>query len=99
MPKLTIESIAKQIQRIEGFAVRILGPGNGRAVRSDRTKGLHSYGFEKAAWDTFTVAKRKKERFNAEFPKFDVKVLARNGRGRKVEASGKMHLRKVRSMQ
>lgn len=75
MPK--VGSIELKIARVEGFQVRIRYPA-GADVRSDR-RGFPSWPFERAAWDSWTVADWRTRRFHSLYPGFDVDVLDADG--------------------
>jgi hypothetical protein len=69
----TFGSVERKIFRVENFLVSIQDPQR-RDVRSDR-QGLPSWPYERAAKDTWTVARWKRERFKAVYPGFEVDVL------------------------
>jgi hypothetical protein len=69
----TFGRVESKIRRIEGFLVSIQDPER-RDVRSDR-QGLPSWPYERAAKDSWTVARWKRERFKALYPGFEVDVL------------------------
>src|SRR5690242_10756992 len=73
-----VDRVERMIERVEGFAVRILWPSL-RNVRSDK-EGVPSYAFERAAKDDFTVAAWKEQRFNSSYPGYKVEVLDGQGR-------------------
>lgn len=85
-----VDRVERTIERIEGFAVRIIWPSK-RDVRSDKG-GLPGYRFERAAKDDWTVFQWKEQRFLPYYPGYYVEVL--DGHGRAV--GGNMKLETVR---
>jgi hypothetical protein len=79
-------SVEHQIERVEGFAVRILWPSR-RDVRSDKA-GIPGYVFVRAAKADFTVFEWKQQRFQAAYPGYIVEVL--DGHGRAVGGNTKL---------
>jgi hypothetical protein len=71
MPK--VGRVELRICQIEGFLVSIQNPDR-RDLRSDR-QGLPSWPYERAAKDSWTVDRWKRERFKAVYPGFEVDVL------------------------
>jgi len=85
-----------RIAAIEGFGVRILfaGPGRakGRDVRGDRAD-LPTYGYRRAAASSLTVAAWIRTRFEPTFPGYAVEVFQGDG----TVASGRALLSPVRA--
>ena len=81
-----VNSVENQIERVEGFAVRILWP-DGRDVRSDK-EGVPGYPFERAAKDALTVFEWKQLRFQSTYPGYKVEVL--DGHGNPVGGNTKL---------
>ncbi|HSN68405.1 MAG TPA: hypothetical protein VLV48_04115 [Thermoanaerobaculia bacterium] len=69
----TIEWVERQVQRVEGFAIRFLWP-TGIDVRGDK-QNIPSYPFERGARNDETVEQWKASRFRPTYPGFDVEVL------------------------
>ena len=74
----TVRSIETQIERLEGFRVK-LRPLQGRDVRGDTSK-LASYPYRRAARERFSVSEWSKKRFSANYQGYDVDVLLRDGK-------------------
>ena len=66
-----------RISQIEGFRVAVQHL-HGANVRSDRA-GLPAWPYERAAKDSWTVDKWKRERFALRYPGFNVEVLDADG--------------------
>ena len=77
-----VSSVEKQIARVEGFSVRFLhsGPGRaiGRDVRSDR-EDVPGYKYQRAAAGGITVRAWADSRFSRSYPGFAVEVLNDDG--------------------
>jgi len=75
----TINQVTEQIQKVEGFLVRIENH-NGRKIRSDRG-GLMPYGFRKATRNNITIRSWIKKRFKFIYrnPELVVVVMKPNG--------------------
>jgi hypothetical protein len=87
----SIERIAAEIEKCEGFAVRIRPASNGQTPRTN----LRSYArnYERVARASFSVADWRRRRFDAVYPEYDVEVLFGDGR----PASPRTLLLKVRA--
>ena len=86
----TVGSIELKIARVEGFLVRIKYL-NRTDVRSDREQ-MPPYPYERAAKDSWTVERWRRERFRRVYPGFEVDVLT----SRQVVARGNRRLETVR---
>ena len=86
-----IERIAAEIERFDGFAVRIRPASE---VQTPKTN-LRSYArnYERIARGSFSVADWRRRRFDAVYPEYDVEVLFGDGR----PASARTLLLKVRA--
>jgi hypothetical protein len=87
----SIERIAAEIEKFEGFAVRIRP-----VVKSQLAKtNLRSYArsHERIARASFSVADWRRRRFDAVYPDYDVEVLFGDGR----PATPRTLLKKVRA--
>ena len=86
-----IERIAAEIEKFEGFAVRIRPASK---VQMPKTK-LRGYArnYERIARGSFSVADWRRRRFDAVYPEYDVEVLFGDGR----PASPRTLLLKVRA--
>lgn len=73
----TIKSVESRINKIEGFAVRILHP-TGEDMRSDKT-GVKQYPFERALRNSANVRAWREGRFLQTYPGFDVEVKEADG--------------------
>ena len=73
----TIEWVERQIQRVEGFAIRFLWPSR-IDVRGDK-QNIPSYPFERGAKNDQTIEQWKASRFRPTYPGFDVEVLTADG--------------------
>ena len=73
----TTEKISAEIEKFEGFAVRIR-PAAGSVAR----KSLQSYArnHERIARESFSVADWKRRRFDSLYPNYEVDVLLADGR-------------------
>lgn len=85
-----VQRLERAIQKVEGFQVTIRH-ADGRDMRSDK-EGMRGYPFRRGAKNDFTVAKWREQRFQRNYPGFDVSILLRNG----AVASGGMKLATVR---
>ena len=87
----SIERIVAEIEKFEGFAVRIRPPSNGQTPRTN----LRSYArnYERIARASFSVADWRRRRFDGAYPEYDVEVLFGDGR----PASPRTLLLKVRA--
>ena len=89
MPK--IDAVENKIFSVEGFRV-VFVYQNGRGVRSDRPN-IPQWGYQRAAWDEWTVSEWIGKRFKQQYPGFDVLVLYSNG----TYAQGNVKLATVRA--
>ena len=87
----TTEKISAEIEKFEGFAVRIRPASK---VQTPKTN-LRSYArnYERIARGSFSVADWRRRRFDAVYPGYDVEVLFGDGR----PASARTLLLKVRA--
>jgi hypothetical protein len=87
----SIERIATEIEKFEGFAVRICPASK---VQTPKTS-LRSYArnYERIARASFSVADWRRRRFDAVYSEYDVEVLFGDGR----PASPRTLLLKVRA--
>ncbi len=87
----SIERIAAEIEKFEGFAVRIRPVAKSATAKTN----LRSYArnHERIARASFSVADWRRRRFDAEYPDYDVEVLLGDGR----TAGPKTLLSKVRA--
>jgi hypothetical protein len=87
----SIERIAAEIEKFEGFAVRIRPVSKAEAPKAN----LRSYSrnHERIARASFSVADWRRRRFDAVYPEYDVEVLFGDGR----TASPRTLLAKVRA--
>jgi hypothetical protein len=74
---MKVGTLEMKIGRVEGFQVRVHYPDS-RNVRSDR-EGMPSWPYERAARDSLSVARWKRDRFISLYPGFDVEVLDGDG--------------------
>ena len=74
----SIERIAAEIEKFEGFAVRIRPASKAHAPKAN----LKSYArnHERIARASFSVADWRRRRFGAVYPDYDVEVLFGDGR-------------------
>jgi hypothetical protein len=72
-----IGTLEMKIARVEGFQVHVFTL-DGRNVRSDR-EGMPPWNWEKAARDSWSVARWKQERFRSVYPGFDIEILDGDG--------------------
>jgi hypothetical protein len=74
----SIERIAAEIEKFEGFAVRIRPAAKTQPAK----KNLRSYArsHERIARESFSVADWKRRRFDAVYPEYEVDVLFGDGR-------------------
>jgi len=86
----SVGSIELKIARVEGFLVKIKYL-DGTDVRSDREQ-MPPYPYERAAKDSWTVQRWKRDRFRHVYPGFEVDVLS----GRLGNARGQTRLETVR---
>jgi hypothetical protein len=86
-----IERIAAEIEKFEGFAVRIRPASRAQTPKAN----LRSYArnHERIARGSFSVADWRRRRFDAVYPEYDVEVLFGDGR----PASARTLLLKVRA--
>jgi hypothetical protein len=86
----TAQKITAEIQKFEGFAVRIR-PEAGTSPKAS----LRSYAgnYERIARQSFSVADWKRRRFDSVYPNHEVDVLLANGK----PASPRMTLSKIRA--
>jgi hypothetical protein len=86
-----IERIAAEIEKFEGFAVRIRPASKAQTPKTN----LRSYArnYERIARASFSVADWRRRRFDAVYPEYDVEVLFGDGR----PASARTLLLKVRA--
>jgi len=91
---MTTSQLERDIERFEGFPVRIRHGRDRRDVRSDK-KNLPGYAarWERIARNAHTVADWKRLRFDRLFPGFEVDVLRADRR----VAHGKTSLAKLRA--
>ena len=87
---IRVDTLERKIRQVEGFNVRVLWP-DGNDVRSDYVGGK-SYRCIRAARDSWTVARWKRDRFKRSNPQFDVEVIDGNGN----PVQGRTSLRTVR---
>ncbi len=87
----SIERIAAEIEKFEGFAVRIRPATKALAVKSNLKSYARSH--ERIARASFSVADWRRRRFDDVYPDFDVEVLFGDGR----PASPKTLLSKIRA--
>jgi hypothetical protein len=74
----SIERIAAEIEKFEGFAVRIRPASNGQARKTNLRSYARSH--ERIARESFSVADWKRRRFDAVYPEYEVDVLFGDGR-------------------
>lgn len=91
MRTLTIGDVEKEIRSLEKFNVTILHL-TGSNVRSDLEINV-AYGYEKAAYNDWSVTEWIDGRFKQRYPGFDVVVLLKDGS----KAAGNMKLKNVRT--
>lgn len=91
---MTARQLERDIERFEGFPVRIRHGRDRRDVRSDK-KNLPGYAarWERIARNAHTVADWRRLRFDPNFPGFEVDVLRADGR----VAHGRMSLKNLRA--
>lgn len=77
-PVATIRSVESQIQRLEGFAVRIRHGRDGRDVRSDKAK-IPGYDYQRQLDGAKTVRQWRDGRFRRRYPGFEVDVIRADG--------------------
>jgi hypothetical protein len=87
----SIERIAAEIAKFEGFTVRIRPASKSQTSKAN----LRSYArnYERIARASFSVADWRRRRFDAVYPEYDVEVLLGDGR----PASPRTLLLKVRA--
>jgi hypothetical protein len=73
----TVKSVERQIQRLEGLAVRFLHP-DGHDVRGDRSN-MPGYDYKRKAPNSFRVSQWIERRFRPKYPGFGVEVLKADG--------------------
>jgi len=83
MPK--VKNVEKKIWDVEGFDVCF--KYNGKDVRGDKS-GLPQYPYERSAKNDMTVSEYKKQRFDPNFPGFELDVL--DGVGNSVTGQTKL---------
>ena len=74
-----IQSIERQIRKVEGFEVRILHGRDLRDVRSDK-RGIPGYRYVRMMKHDATVLQWRKQRFGQSYPGYRVEVLRADGR-------------------
>lgn len=74
----SIERIAAEIEKFEGFAVRIRPVGNGQSAKANVRSYARNH--ERIARASFSVADWRRRRFDAFYPEYDVEVLFGDGR-------------------
>jgi hypothetical protein len=74
----SIERIAAEIEKFEGFAVRIRPVSNGTAAKTNLRSYARSH--ERIARASFSVADWRRRRFDDVYPDHDVEVLFGDGR-------------------
>ena len=86
----TVRSVARQIKRLEGFAVRFLHP-DGHDVRGDRSH-MPGYDYKRMGPNSFRVSQWIERRFRPKYTGFAVEVLKADGS----KAHGNTRLSSVR---
>jgi hypothetical protein len=86
-----IERIAAEIQKFEGFSVRIRPASKAQTPKTNLRGYARNY--ERIARGSFSVADWRRRRFDAVYPEYDVEVLFDDGR----PASARTQLLKVRA--
>jgi hypothetical protein len=74
----SIERIAAEIEKFEGFAVRIRPISRAQTVKTNLRSYARSH--ERIARASFSVADWRRRRFDAFYPEYDVEVLFADGR-------------------
>lgn len=87
----SIDRIAAEIEKFEGFAVRIRPVEKASAAKTNLRSYARSH--ERIARASFSVADWRRRRFDSVYPDYDVDVLLADGRA----ASPKTLLAKVRA--
>jgi hypothetical protein len=87
----SIERIAAEIEKFEGFAVRIRPTANAQGAKSNLRSYARSH--ERIARASFSVADWRRRRFDDVYPDYDVEVLFSDGR----KASPRTLLSKIRA--
>lgn len=75
----TIRHVEKQIEALEGFAVRIRHGRDGRDVRSDK-QNTPGYRYARAMAGSKTVKDWRDGRFASSYPGYSVEVLTVDGK-------------------
>jgi hypothetical protein len=87
----SIERIAAEIEKFEGFAVRIRPASRVQTAKTNLRSYARSH--ERIARESFSVADWKRRRFDAYYPEYEVEVLFGDGR----TASSRTLLSKIRA--
>jgi hypothetical protein len=87
----SIERIAAEIEKFEGFAVRIRPASKVQPAKTNLRSYARSH--ERIARESFSVADWKRRRFDAVYPEYEVDVLFGDGRA----ASPRTLLSKIRA--
>jgi hypothetical protein len=87
----SIERIAAEIEKFEGFAVRIRPASKAQPAKTNLRSYARSH--ERIARESFSVADWKRRRFDAVYPEYEVDVLFGDGR----TASPRTLLSKIRA--
>jgi hypothetical protein len=74
----SIERIAAEIEKFEGFAVRIRPASKAQTPKANLRSYARSH--ERIARESFSVADWKRRRFDAFYPEYEVDVLFGDGR-------------------
>ena len=74
----SIERIAAEIEKFEGFAVRIRPASKAKTPKTNLRSYARSH--ERIARESFSVADWKRRRFDAFYPEYEVDVLFGDGR-------------------
>ena len=75
----TIKHVERQIEAVEGFAVRIRHGRGGRDVRGDK-QNTPGYRFRRRMAGSKTVKEWRNGRFRKAYPGYDVDVLTAHGK-------------------
>jgi hypothetical protein len=87
----SIERIAAEIEKFEGFAVRIRPASKAQTPKTNLRSYAHSH--ERIARESFSVADWRRRRFDAFYPDYEVDVLFGDGR----TANARTLLSKIRA--